>query len=117
MTKTKWLKILAVLAVPILGAGCESMHTRYQRDNNLFTYLYSDQKGHIDAPGIPVLSLPLRVGIAFVPADCSNSREDTAFSESDKIALMKQVSEQFKKHPFVKTIELIPTTYLSPKGG
>jgi rhombotail lipoprotein len=76
----------------------------------------------VDTPTVPVLSLPLRVGIAFVPAGGSGKNgypyaEDLNFSESQKIELMKQISTQFKQYPFVKSIELIPSAYLTPKGG
>jgi rhombotail lipoprotein len=30
---------------------------------------------------------------------------------------MKQVSDDFKKYPFVQSIQLIPSTYLTPQGG
>ena len=33
------------------------------------------------------------------------------------MALMKEASKHFKKYPFVKSIELIPTTYLRPGGS
>jgi rhombotail lipoprotein len=55
--------------------------------------------------------------------DSSNERnnyslpDDLTFSESQKMDLMKQISGQFKQYPFVKSIELIPTAYLTPRGG
>jgi rhombotail lipoprotein len=92
------------------------------RASNLYAYLYSDQKGHVDEPTVPVLSLPLRVGVAFVPVDNPKGRnysyaDDLTFSEVQKMDLMKQISEQFKQYPFVKSIDLIPSAYLTPRGG
>jgi rhombotail lipoprotein len=43
--------------------------------------------------------------------------DDQSFTESQKMELMKQISGQFKQYPFVKSIELIPTAYLTPEGG
>ncbi len=113
-------------AAALLAAGCdtlENVRTRHQT-SSLYAYLYSDQDNHVDAPAIPVLSLPLRVGIAFVPTGNSNPRNNfgeytdaAAISESQKLGLMKQISAEFKPYPFVKSIDLIPTTYLTPRGG
>ena len=125
MIKTIWLTIGLVATATILIAGCDTFVGRGEqhRASNLYAYLYSGQKEHIDAPAIPVLSLPLRVGVAFVPVDNPNGRnnysyaEDLTFSESQKMDLMKQISGQFKQYPFVKSIELIPTAYLTSRGG
>ncbi|HSY19879.1 MAG TPA: rhombotarget lipoprotein [Candidatus Acidoferrales bacterium] len=122
--KTKWLALGVVVTAAVLVAGCDTLmgNREHHRASNLYSYLYSGQKEHVDTPAVPVLSLPLRVGIAFVPAggDGKNNypyAEDSNFSESQKIELMKQISAQFKQYPFVKSIELIPSAYLTPKGG
>ena len=111
-------------AIATLAAGCSTWGDNEQhRANSLYNYLYSDKPGHVDAQSIPVLSLPLRVGIAFVPAGSPGGHggyfpsEDGALTENAKMELMKQISAQFKSYPFVKSIELIPTAYLAPKGG
>jgi rhombotail lipoprotein len=122
MTKNAWAKFGLVAMTASLVVGCDTLgKQRAHRSNSLFKYLYSEETGHIDTPAIPVLSLPLRVGIAFVPSDRSKADNDNsdnpAFSENQKMALMKEISAQFKAYPFVKSIELIPTAYLSPKGG
>lgn len=123
MTKIIWLTIVAATAI-ILVAGCASMGmAQHHRASNLYAYLYSDQKEHVDTPTVPVLSLPLRVGIAFVPVDNPTGRnnypywEDQSFSENQRMALMKQISGQFKQYPFVKSIDIIPSAYLTPRGG
>jgi len=123
MKRTGWLKIALAGALTIAAAGC-AMGGRSQvhRSNNLFKFLYPHQSARIDTPGIPTLSLPLRVGVAFVPAesdknDWSARRDEAAFSESHKQELLKRVSDQFRSYAFVKLIEVIPTTYLRPGGG
>lgn len=122
MNKMIWLKIGALAAVAGLVAGCNAVANH--RSSNLYAYLYSNQKEHVDSPAVPVLSLPLRVGVAFVPVDTANGRnysysygQDLDSSESQKMDLMKQISAQFKQCPFIKSIELIPTVYLTPRGG
>ena len=117
---------LGMAAATFLIAGCDTFNGDRARHRNtsLYAYLYSDQKGHVDMPAVPNLSLPLRVGVAFVPVDSGNRRDfdgytvdQSAISESQKLALMKKISGQFKDYSFVKSIELIPTAYLSPRGG
>lgn len=128
MKKTARLT-LGIMAIAILlVAGCDTLDgtntgTRHH-STNLYAYLYSGQKEHVDTPMVPILSLPLRVGVAFVPADNPShqnyfgySTDDIVLSESEKIALMKKISSEFKKYPFVKSIDVVPTAYLMPRGG
>ncbi|MDB6028756.1 MAG: rhombotarget lipoprotein [Verrucomicrobiales bacterium] len=115
-----------IMSLTLLTTGCSTFtdefifqnNRKQHQANNLFQYLYPNKGEHIDTPSIPVLSLPLRVGIAFVP-DCAHSGNSqlAPLSESKKMELMKEVSKDFKAMPFVKSIELIPTTYLAPEGG
>lgn len=39
------------------------------------------------------------------------------FGEKAKMALLEEMSTQFKQYPFIKSIELIPTAYLRPNGS
>jgi rhombotail lipoprotein len=118
------IKIGMVAAVAALAAGCATWRrSESHHANSLYTFLYSGQAEHVDAEAIPVLSLPLRVGIAFVPSDRSKGRydgfssDDGVLSENQRMDLMRQIADQFKSYPFVKSIEMIPTAYLTPKGG
>jgi rhombotail lipoprotein len=123
MKNKTWIKIGAVAAVFLLVAGCDSLRERQSHHaSSLFAYLYPNQSDHVDQPGIPVLSLPLRVGIAFVPEDRPPSRGywpgvNEAFTEEQRMDLMKKVSTEFKDCPFVSSIEIIPSPYLTPRGG
>jgi len=94
-------------------------------------FLYPDTKYPIVTPGIPVLNLPLRVGIAFVPGEGGGNfginflKSGIAgtypiqfvLSEDKKINLMKEVAEHFKSYPFVKDIQLIPSADLTSGGS
>src|ERR1039458_4908734 len=124
MKRTVWLKLGCVAAVAALVVSCSTWgKSERRRANSLYNYLYSSEAGHRDVETIPVLSLPLRVGIAFVPPDRPkgggnyNPPEETVFSESQKMDLMKKISGQFKSYPFIKSVELVPTAYLVPRGG
>jgi rhombotail lipoprotein len=56
------------------------------------------------------------VGIAFVPESTQNPK-GSRLSEKEKVDLMERVSAEFRKLPFVKDISVIPSAYLTPKGG
>lgn len=105
--------MLFTLLTCIVFAGC-AYQTKKHHSSSVYEYLYSDMEGHIETPGIPLLSLPLRVGIAFVP---EAEGEHRTLTEKDKMDLMNEVSKHFKKYYFVKDIELIPSAYLTEKGG
>lgn len=65
----------------------------------------------------PVLNLPLRVGVAFVPASTRSYAADSALTESMKQELLKSVADHFKSKPFVAGIEVIPSAYLQAAGS
>ena len=105
--------ILPVIVICMMMTSCGTRSTRY-RNSSVVQYLYPDRRNHVETPGIPRLELPLRVAIAFVPENAAGSR---ALTERDKMELMKEVSRYFKKYDFVKSIEIIPSAYLSKEGG
>ena len=112
----KLLKILTLISLSIYGsgflAGCAAISKHYR--TSVVEYLYPNQEQHVETPKIPLLSLPLRVGVAFVPEASWGAKYLT---ETDKIALMKEISKHFKKYDFVKSIDLIPSAYLTPRGS
>jgi len=61
-----------------------------------------------------VLTLPLRVGIAFVPG---NATAGNALTEARKQLLLQSVADHFKAAPSVKSLEVIPSPYLRRGGG
>lgn len=105
------ISLVFLLLLAQMISGCAGMKQR-QSNSSVVDYLYSDAKDPVKIePSIPVLSLPLRVGIAFVPGN-SNT-----MTERDKAALIDQVAAHFKTLPYVKAIETIPSAYLRPRGG
>lgn len=111
--------IMAALLLPFL-TGCSSFwmggnyeKTREGASSSLVDFLYP--KGEIppEVPDqVPHLTLPLRVGIAFVP---SNSRLDITATE--KQALLEQVASAFRDRPYVESIDAIPDTYMRSARG
>lgn len=106
----------------ILGvAGCLSSGRRNAQGTSVMQFLYPKQTERVEQVASPVLSLPLRVGIAFAPLGSGNEnaywRSGSHLSEAKKQQLMKQVADEFRTLPYVAAIEVIPSTYLRPQGG
>lgn len=117
---------LAALAVALLclATGCVGLWGRrsHHEASSVVRFLYSGKDQPFIQPQIPTLRLPLRVGVAFIPAGEPGNhlgyyQAATGFNEQQKTELMRKVAGQFKTLPFVHSIELIPTTYLRPGGG
>lgn len=103
-----WIFLVFIV---LLSAGC-SNHAQY-RSSSVVNYLYPD-KQDIQQPQIPLLNLPLKVGIAFVPEESSS---DDGLIEETKINLLESISSNFKQYPFVASIQTIPSAYLYKEGG
>jgi len=83
--------------------------------SSLVDYLYPN--GEIPPEydeNIPNLHLPLRVGLAFVPANTNNVE---GLSEANKNALLNKAKESFANKEFIKEIIVIPDTYLRSGRG
>ena len=82
-------------------------------------------------PGTPALTLPLNVGVAFVPGNSGfapsrmpvfvaravGRSRGSMITEKQKVELMQSVADRFNKYPFVREIAIIPSDYLKPNGG
>ena len=113
-------KILVALLFLSVLSGCTSFwmggnheKTRQGASSSLVDFLYPD--GEIPPTAseqMPQLSLPLRVGIAFVP---SHSHND--ISATEKQELLEQVASAFRGRPYVESIEAIPENYMRSARG
>ncbi len=110
------LFITGLLLMSLL-AGCAGFNgsrgSRYT--SSVVEYLYPN-KNVVEVPTVPRLSLPLRVGVAFVP-ESGGGPGGPRLSEKEKMDLMERISFEFRRLPFVKDIELIPSAYLTKSGG
>ena len=106
--------MIPVLA--LVSAGCATGPNRHA--TSVVDYLYPDKRDVAVEASVPLLSLPLRVGIAFVPSSANDWRAASDnIAEVDRLRLMREMSEGFKALPFVKSIDIIPSSYLMPRGG
>lgn len=117
-------KILIFLVVILLMSGCAG---KRHYSSSLMDYLYPNTQKEV-SPSTPVLNLPIKVGIAFVPNQSAGGNEAfsiwsghrpqyASISEKERMELMSMVAEEFKKHNFINDIELIPSGYLTTHGG
>lgn len=115
------LTFAGLLAISL--TGCFSMHNRRHHEaSSVVQFLYPNKDQPFIQPQIPTLRLPLRVGVAFIPAGFGDGRGgfrqiQANFTEQQKTELMRKVAGQFRALPFVQSIEIVPTTYLRPGGG
>lgn len=106
-----------VLAAAIL-AGCTSFFSgtgsRTGVSSSVVDYLYPPGTPFEPAPeGSPEVKLPARIGLMFVPS----SRTSTTLDATRQQALLEQVRQAFKTRPFIERIEIVPSSYLRPRGG
>lgn len=83
--------------------------------SSLVDYLYP--KGEIPPEyeqTVPHLNLPLRVGLAFVPAASNHVQ---GLSEAHKTDLLEKTKQTFQGRPFIKEILIIPDTYMRSGQG
>jgi rhombotail lipoprotein len=104
--------LLAGLAL-VLAAGCATSQSR--QTTSVVDYLYPDAAQPVVDQGIPVLTLPMRIGVAFVPDAPRRAR--LVLDEARKRQLLDEVAAHFRDRDFVRAIEIIPSAYLRPKGG
>ena len=118
----KTILLLVVISSSILATSCTNYwhqmlgtNAREGVSSSLVDYLYPD--GEIPPEfdkNIPNLQLPLRVGLAFVPARSNNIE---GLSEANKNSLLEKVKQSFSNREFIKEITIIPNTYLRAGSG
>ena len=107
-------KVVSIVFLCFVLGGCATptKHT----STSVVDFLYPDVRDPVVSAGTPVLALPLRVGIAFVPGQ-RGAATSFALTEKRQSDVLNEVANHFKKSPFVRTIEVIPSAYLRPRGG
>jgi rhombotail lipoprotein len=115
----KWI-LLGLMACVLAVAGCADIacipncvaHSHHS--SSLVDFLYPD--GRLPAPPTerPQLTIPLRVGLAFLPAA---NPQDAGLDEAHKQELLEQIKRHFANRRFVTEIVLIPDYYLAGRRG
>lgn len=102
----------------VLLAGCASFFVsptqRAGVSSSVVDYLYPPgTKFEPTQEGVPEVRLPARVGLMFVPS----AREPAGLTAADRQQLLEKVRTTFLAQPFIDRIEIIPDSYLRPRGG
>ena len=122
------ITLLIFLITIILFSGCAQ---QIRRSSSLLDYLDQDTNKHFEEPVIQAVSLPLSIGIAFVPESYSStvtsykenldfrfgSEFTIVFSGKEKIDLMERIGSKLREYPFVESVRIIPPNYMVSKGG
>ena len=107
----------SVIVVLLLAlAGCASWVSTpgVKQVGSVVDYLYPNAKEPPQMKSeVTYVRPPVRVGIAFVPGSVGSS----GVSEAGKLKLLERVKASFSNRDFIGNIEIIPTTYLQPRGG
>lgn len=117
-------RVMGGAAIVVLGclfaaviSGCANMKPERHHATSVMDYLYPKESDHIDKPGVTNLSLPIRVAIAFVPASRDRRFATPMLTAAQQTELLTKVADHFKKYDYVKSIEVIPSAYLTPGGS
>lgn len=108
--------ILILMASLLVLTSCSSTISKNTGKKNisssLVEFLYPHENSRAEHKAeIPVLTLPVKVGIAFVPS----KREENTISLNNQLMLLEKVKKEFLSYDYIDRIEIIPSTYL--KGG
>lgn len=110
--------VAAVTATSLVGCSAAFFGIERSTRSSTVDYLYPDGKRpEIDPEVTPRLELPLRVGIAFVPATDRSRRGGTQPAEARRFELLEIVKAAFEGVDYVEDIHIIPSSYLGSAGG
>lgn len=114
--RTTWLVVAASALMLTSCSSLVSQQTGKQSvSSSLMDFLYPEKTDKaVHSPEIPVLSLPVNVGIAFVP---SAGWKGDAIHNKDQYELLEKVKASFVQYDYIDRIEVIPSTYLAGGEG
>ncbi len=110
--------IIIMLGMAFL-ASCSSVLSentgKKTQSSSLMDFLYPDETSRSEhKPEIPVLKLPVKVGLAFVP---SKNWQRDGIQGKDQVELLEKVKKSFLKYDYIDRIEIIPSHYLNGGEG
>jgi rhombotail lipoprotein len=103
-------RVILIFTVFLLSSCSMLGHekVRHSKTTSLVSFLYPDGKIPDDL-NTPVLRLPLRVGLAYVPESGINSHIEPAL----KLQLLNTIKRAFEGRRYIQNIQIIPQMYLS----
>jgi len=113
MKKNTFFLLLMVFVLTSCSALVSNNASKNTRSSSLVDFLYPNEDSRATyKPEIPVLKLPVTVGISFVP---SKDWRANAIESQNEVELLERVKKSFLQFDYIDRIEVIPSTYL--KGG
>ena len=113
--KATRLFLLGFIFTTTACAGLLGGSTREGVSSSLVDYLYPEgEKPPPQSGQIPHLQLPLKIGLAFVPARSGNSQ---GLSEAERMKLLDDVKTTFSGRDFIEEIAVIPEAYMRTGRG
>ncbi len=113
----KKLLLLLILMLSVLGLSSCAIFGEYQskhmHSTSLVRFLYPLGKLPLEDKKDPVLNLPLRVGLAFIP----DAVRQSTINPATKNQLLENVKAAFEKKDYVDEIIIIPQMYFSNSKG
>lgn len=120
------LRVLSLSCLLLLGlGGCASQQIGSK--SSVVEYLYPKEDAPVVQPSIPVLKLPIKLGVAFVPEQASlgggtnfwtgRSFGSEGLTETRKMEILERIASHFKAQKFIGEIQTIPSAYLTPGGS
>jgi len=110
----RWTLTLSIAVVSLLIVSACIVTRPLNLQSNALAYLYPKGKTEPTLPGDVTLRLPVRVGLAFAP---SVKDWQDPFTETQRQALLTRLADAFRKEESLRTIEVIPSNYLTPGSG
>jgi len=112
-------RILIIMLAMILLTSCSAIVSnntgKKTQSSSLMDFLYPNKASRTEhKPEIPVLKLPVKVGLAFVP---SKNWQRDGIHGKDQINLLEKVKGSLLKYDYIDRIEIIPSTYLNGGEG
>jgi rhombotail lipoprotein len=112
-------RIFFIVLGGILLASCSAIVSnntgKQTQSSSLMDFLYPSKESRTEhKPEIPVLKLPVKVGLAFVP---SKNWQRDGIHGKDQVELLEKVKKSFLKYEYIDRIEIIPSTYLNGGEG
>ncbi|RYV02717.1 rhombotarget lipoprotein [Shewanella sp. OPT22] len=109
-------KGILLFSFAFMLAGCADLIHNSRSKNtvssSLISFLYpTAEVPPKEIPSIPVLTLPIKVGIAFVP-----SKRDH-INNQEQVTLLNKVKASFEQYEYIDKVEVIPSVYLDAVGG
>ena len=110
-----FLAFLGMMFLTSCSAIMSNNTGKKTQSSSLMDFLYPNKESRTEhKPEMPVLKLPVKVGLAFVP---SKNWQRNGIHGKDQVELLEKVKKSFLKYDYIDRIEIIPSTYLNGGEG